>query len=1004
MFLLLTKKTSASKSSNYFTRITAFVAFYCFLGIGVLKAQQCQVRPSSCLPGAAPLSSFVFGMGIYNVNIGSINNTTLGVQDGYKDYSCSHMAMLTIGHDYNITIRTGAPAQEQVKVWIDLNNDGVFGSSSELVFSSTAITTHAGTIRLPVGSVLNMSLRMRVAADYANSPQPTPCSTPQYSQTEDYSVILLPSIARPQVFFNAADTITCNGPVQFRDASLNAPIAWLWDFGDQTSSTQQNPYHIYSQPGVYNVKLKACNSYGCDSLLRVAYIRYRPSSLTPRAVCQISTANYCCGYGITGFQLGGLTNMSQDASVGYEDFTCSRQIQLQRGNRYPITVHTGGSNAHDVRVYLDMNDDGSFNPTSELLFQATNQRSPSGECIIPILATLNRPLRLRVVAEPTGSAAVVCGGLSAGQAEDYTVTVVPNVNKPSVRFVSTYASACDSAIQFTDQTAALPTSWHWNFGDGTFSTAQNPAHTYARPGTYRVQLRACNANGCDSLPNPLQLLVLGRGPQASCIPQIAYPQQPATERFGIQRVLLQGIDNSSADARAGYENFACDRRATLMAGGSYRLVIIPYNATELGFGQGANSYARVWIDFNGDNQLSAAELVYDNNAVPVHLVTVQVPTTARTNVPLRLRVFNSYFLEAPPVCGPTQYGQAEDYTVVIKPATGLYEPWFYPHQDTVRAGTAVTFFETTNVALWQGVTWQWDFGDGTSASPAPFPSTRHTYTQPGRYSVSLTACNAAGCRTVQRAGVVTVLPGPAPRASLCWSTGFTRWAGRYGIARIQMDTLSVMNQDVLTTYRDMTTLSSIPVVAGNRVTLTANGFVPQENRPRHWLAVCDFNNDGQFSAGELLGRSQSSGFSTSFLVPTTAVRNMPLRLRLVSDSILVNMPACGSYSGQAIDVALQVQAPLPARNSKGAIAVGVFPNPVTDRMQVTFELAQPQTVSIDLKSVHGKTVVKLLTGQRLQAGYHQALLNIKDNAIAAGMYLLHVTTNEGVLTKRIIIN
>lgn len=52
------------------------------------------------------------------------------------------------------------------------------------------------------------------------------------------------------------------------------------------------------------------------------------------------------------------------------------------------------------------------------------------------------------------------------------------------------------AFQFTDTSAdtacrfdADPGAWAWSFGDGTTSTEENPAHTYAAPGTYRVRLR-----------------------------------------------------------------------------------------------------------------------------------------------------------------------------------------------------------------------------------------------------------------------------------------------------------------------------------------------------------------------------------------------------------------------------------------------------------------------------------------------------------------------------------
>jgi PKD repeat protein len=45
--------------------------------------------------------------------------------------------------------------------------------------------------------------------------------------------------------------------------------SWLWNFGDGTTSTVQNPTHIYSQPGVYTVSL-SINGY--DSVTKIDYI------------------------------------------------------------------------------------------------------------------------------------------------------------------------------------------------------------------------------------------------------------------------------------------------------------------------------------------------------------------------------------------------------------------------------------------------------------------------------------------------------------------------------------------------------------------------------------------------------------------------------------------------------------------------------------------------------------------------------------------------------------
>lgn len=64
--------------------------------------------------------------------------------------------------------------------------------------------------------------------------------------------------------------------VQFSDFSLpgGQPIqSWLWDFGDGTQSTEQNPVHIYVNPGAYDVSLTITTPLGTDSEVIVNHIR-----------------------------------------------------------------------------------------------------------------------------------------------------------------------------------------------------------------------------------------------------------------------------------------------------------------------------------------------------------------------------------------------------------------------------------------------------------------------------------------------------------------------------------------------------------------------------------------------------------------------------------------------------------------------------------------------------------------------------------------------------------
>ncbi|MEA3316866.1 MAG: PKD domain-containing protein, partial [Bacteroidota bacterium] len=52
----------------------------------------------------------------------------------------------------------------------------------------------------------------------------------------------------------------------FSDKSYGNPDTWEWDFGDESTSTQQNPSHTYNQSGYYMIVLHAINSTtNCES-------------------------------------------------------------------------------------------------------------------------------------------------------------------------------------------------------------------------------------------------------------------------------------------------------------------------------------------------------------------------------------------------------------------------------------------------------------------------------------------------------------------------------------------------------------------------------------------------------------------------------------------------------------------------------------------------------------------------------------------------------------------
>ena len=60
--------------------------------------------------------------------------------------------------------------------------------------------------------------------------------------------------------------------VQFVDKSTGNPTSWSWDFGDGELSSEQNPVHLYSYPGVYTIRLMVSSSFNSDQEVKVGYI------------------------------------------------------------------------------------------------------------------------------------------------------------------------------------------------------------------------------------------------------------------------------------------------------------------------------------------------------------------------------------------------------------------------------------------------------------------------------------------------------------------------------------------------------------------------------------------------------------------------------------------------------------------------------------------------------------------------------------------------------------
>jgi PKD repeat protein len=79
----------------------------------------------------------------------------------------------------------------------------------------------------------------------------------------------------------------------FVDMTIGQVTGWLWTFGDGSTSTEQNPVHVYTTPGTYAVTLSAIGPGGAASLMRDDLV-------------QVTAAGHRAGIWTSSSELGGL--------------------------------------------------------------------------------------------------------------------------------------------------------------------------------------------------------------------------------------------------------------------------------------------------------------------------------------------------------------------------------------------------------------------------------------------------------------------------------------------------------------------------------------------------------------------------------------------------------------------------------------------------------------------------------------------------------------------------
>lgn len=208
-------------------------------------AVSCAFTATNGLGNAFGIETFSFGTAgsIFNSN----SSSSAGDGNNYKDNSCAQQATLNAGTTYPVSVKTWFTNPQDVRVYIDFNNDGDFVDAGETVFSSNAtVGTHTGSISIPASPLLtNVPLRMRVIAD-ANGGIVNPCQITGFAgfgagQAEDYTITIAggtpPTVNTPTSAAITTNSATLGATVASNGGSALTERGIVWS----VTSTNNNP-------------------------------------------------------------------------------------------------------------------------------------------------------------------------------------------------------------------------------------------------------------------------------------------------------------------------------------------------------------------------------------------------------------------------------------------------------------------------------------------------------------------------------------------------------------------------------------------------------------------------------------------------------------------------------------------------------------------------------------------------------------------------------------------
>ena len=257
-----------------------------------------------------------------------------------------------------------------------------------------------------------------------------------YLQIHEIKLYAAPAVNQPPTATASVDKASGTAPLTVKFSGSGADpdgaiAGYSWNFGDGSTSGQQNPTHTYTTPATRTATLTVTDNDGAKATAALAITVAEPANQRPTATI---SANLVSGPA-------------------------------------PLTINFTGSGTDPDGIIASYSWNFGDGETS-------SQQNPSHTYTTPATCTVVLTVTDNDGATKTASLPI-------------TVNEPPNQLPTASASANLVSGPAPLTINFTGSGTdpdGIIASYSWNFGDGETSSQQNPSHEYADAGTYIAAL------------------------------------------------------------------------------------------------------------------------------------------------------------------------------------------------------------------------------------------------------------------------------------------------------------------------------------------------------------------------------------------------------------------------------------------------------------------------------------------------------------------------------------